>query len=71
MSALQWLCNVDKKEHNPKHRLNVFFQSLYNCLVRGARAVLQFYPQDAEQLSMIQESAMRFVHFAGTLLHRR
>jgi hypothetical protein len=22
-----------------------FFQSLYNCLVRGAHAVLQFYPE--------------------------
>lgn len=61
VSALQWLCNADKKDHNPKHRLNVFFQSLYNCLVRGARAVLQFYPADGAQLAMISDSAMRCV----------
>ena len=60
ISALQWLCNADKKEHNPRHRLNVFFQSLYNCLTRGARAILQFYPSDPSQMEMITNSAMKY-----------
>ena len=33
VSALQWLCNADKKSHNPLKRLYRFFSSLYACLV--------------------------------------
>lgn len=33
ISALQWLCNADKKEHNVPKRLFKFFSSLYACLV--------------------------------------
>lgn len=33
ISALQWLCNADKKGHNPAKRLNKFFSSLYSALV--------------------------------------
>jgi 18S rRNA (guanine1575-N7)-methyltransferase len=29
ISALQWLCNADKKVNNPVKRINVFFQKLY------------------------------------------
>jgi SAM-dependent methyltransferase len=39
ISVIQWLCNADKKEHVPQVRLRKFFQSLYNCLKRGARSV--------------------------------
>jgi len=67
VSALQWLCNADKREHNPKHRLNVFFQSLYNGLVRGARAVLQFYPEDPQQMELVTSSAMK-CGFTGGLV---
>jgi len=59
ISALQWLCNADKSTHIPKKRLNIFFQSLYNCLCRGGKAVLQFYPEDSAQVQMITESAMK------------
>ena len=48
ISAVQWLCYADKREDVPRQRLLRFFQSLYKCLRRGARAVLQFYPQDAD-----------------------
>lgn len=41
ISVLQWLCNADKRCHHPKRRLVQFFQSLYNCLKKGARAVFQ------------------------------
>lgn len=37
ISALQWLCNADKKHHVPYKRMVAFFQSLYNCLKRGAK----------------------------------
>ena len=33
ISAVQWLCNVDKKSHNPIKRLNKFFTQLYSALV--------------------------------------
>lgn len=33
ISALQWLCNADKKGHNPAKRLYKFFSSLYSALV--------------------------------------
>ncbi len=33
ISALQWLCNADKKSHNPHKRLYHFFSSLYASLV--------------------------------------
>eukprot|EP00965_Chrysotila_dentata_P173876 5740030-Pleurochrysis_carterae.AAC.1 len=45
ISALQWLCYSNDNNEDPRKRLTVFFQSLYKCLRRGARAVLQFYPQ--------------------------
>lgn len=34
ISALQWLCNADKKDHHPVKRLNKFFSTLYMALVR-------------------------------------
>lgn len=37
ISALQWLCNADKKSHIPQRRLSRFFKTLYTSLVRGAR----------------------------------
>ena len=48
-------------------RLHRFFQSLYKCLRRGARAALQFYPQNADQLQLITASAMR-AGFGGGLV---
>ena len=41
ISALQWLCNADKKSQQPHKRLYKFFSSLYACLKRGSRAVFQ------------------------------
>lgn len=34
ISALQWLCNADKSYHEPRKRLNKFFQTLHNCLAK-------------------------------------
>ena len=64
ISALQWLCYSNSALQNPRKRLTRFFSSLYTVLKRGGRAVLQFYPETAEQAVLITEMATR-VGFAG------
>ncbi|GMY35316.1 18S rRNA (guanine-N(7))-methyltransferase RID2 [Fagus crenata] len=64
ISAVQWLCNADKSSHDPRLRLKAFFGSLYRCLARGARAVLQVYPENISQRELILSFAMR-AGFAG------
>lgn len=59
ISALQWLCNADKKTHSPPRRLYCFFSSLYSVLSRGSRAILQLYPENSEQLELITAQAMK------------
>nr|KJB21995.1 hypothetical protein B456_004G025800 [Gossypium raimondii] len=56
ISAVQWLCNADKSSHEPRLRLK--------CLARGARAVLQVYPENIAQRELILSYAMRS-GFAG------
>ena len=67
ISALQWLCNADKTSHNPHKRLYKFFSSLYACLSRGSRAVLQFYPENPQQVEMITHQSMK-AGFTGGLV---
>jgi len=67
ISALQWLCYSNSKGQIPKKRLTRFFSSLYLVLRRGARAVLQFYPETAEQAILISECAAK-VGFAGGIV---
>lgn len=67
ISALQWLCYSNTKEQIPKRRLMRFFSSLYQVLRRGARAVLQFYPETSEHAILISECAAR-VGFAGGIV---
>eukprot|EP00468_Gymnochlora_sp_CCMP2014_P012985 CAMPEP_0167749974 /NCGR_PEP_ID=MMETSP0110_2-20121227/5722_1 /TAXON_ID=629695 /ORGANISM="Gymnochlora sp., Strain CCMP2014" /LENGTH=256 /DNA_ID=CAMNT_0007635221 /DNA_START=45 /DNA_END=815 /DNA_ORIENTATION=+ len=67
ISAIQWLCNADKRSHIPQRRLKVFFNSLYRCLTKGARAVMQFYPETPQQVTMITTAAMR-AGFSGGLV---
>uniref|UniRef100_A0A914E6G4 18S rRNA (guanine-N(7))-methyltransferase n=1 Tax=Acrobeloides nanus TaxID=290746 RepID=A0A914E6G4_9BILA len=59
ISAIQWLCHANSNKENPRKRLLFFFQSLYACLARGARAVFQFYPQNAAQSELITEQATK------------
>lgn len=59
ISVLQWLCHSSKRGEVPQRRLRAFFQSLYNALRRGAKAVLQFYPSSPEQVDMIAKAAMK------------
>lgn len=67
ISALQWLCNADRKENVPFKRLKLFFERLFSCLRKGARAALQFYPETAGQVEMITAAAMR-AGFGGGLV---
>mmetsp|Transcript_58565 Transcript_58565/g.156778 ORF Transcript_58565/g.156778 Transcript_58565/m.156778 type:complete len:280 (-) Transcript_58565:263-1102(-) len=67
ISALQWLCNCDKRGHEPFKRLKLFFERLYSCLRKGARAALQFYPETAGQVEMITAAALR-CGFGGGLV---
>jgi 18S rRNA (guanine1575-N7)-methyltransferase len=67
ISAVQWLCNADTAGADPRARLRRFFASLYRCLCRGARAVLQLYPSGPEQAEMITSAALR-VGFSGGLV---
>ncbi|CAH1801314.1 unnamed protein product [Owenia fusiformis] len=67
ISALQWLCNADKKSHHPPKRLHKFFSTLYAAMSRGSRAVFQLYPENSLQLEMITQQAMK-AGFTGGLV---
>ncbi len=43
-------CLQDQTGHEPRKRMRRLFESLYACLVRGGRAVLQIYPENAQQV---------------------
>lgn len=68
ISALQWLCNADKKWHNPVKRLYKFFSTLYTALVRGGKAVFQFYPESPAQVELITAQAMRAGFTGGVVI---
>lgn len=68
ISALQWLCYANKTSHNPTKRLYRFFSTLYGCLSRSARAVLQFYPENSEQVELITAQATKAGFFGGVVV---
>ncbi|KAK9810212.1 hypothetical protein WJX72_006710 [[Myrmecia] bisecta] len=67
ISAVQWLCNADHRGQEPRKRMRRFFESLYACLTRGARAILQIYPENADQAHLLTSSAMK-AGFTGGLV---
>ncbi|KAK3792367.1 hypothetical protein RRG08_045911 [Elysia crispata] len=67
ISALQWLCNADKKYHSPAKRMLVFFRTLYAVMSRGSRAVFQLYPENSAQLELLTQQAMK-AGFTGGLI---
>jgi len=67
ISALQWLCNADHKDHIPHKRLRAFFTALYKSLAKGARAIFQFYPETPQQMELITTQAMK-AGFSGGLV---
>lgn len=68
ISALQWLCNADKSSHRPVQRLLSLFTSLYACLARGSRAVFQFYPENASQVELVTNQAMKAGFSGGVVV---
>ncbi|GMM36196.1 18S rRNA (guanine1575-N7)-methyltransferase [Saccharomycopsis crataegensis] len=64
ISAIQWLCNADTANNDPKTRLKRFFNTLYGSLKRGGKFVAQFYPANDEQLTSIT-SAAKVAGFGG------
>ena len=67
ISALQWLCYSNSASQVPKRRLLRFFSGLYSILKKSGRAVLQFYPETAEQAVLISECATA-VGFGGGIV---
>jgi len=68
ISALQWLCYANKTSHHPAKRLLQFFSTLFACLSRNARAVLQFYPENSEQVDLITTQAIKAGFFGGVII---
>lgn len=67
ISAVQWLCNADSSLADPVKRIRTFFRTLYQCLSKNARAVLQIYPKDEHQSEMLTRAAME-AGFSGGLV---
>jgi len=67
ISAIQWLCNADHADANPKKRLQRFFETLYASLKRGGKAICQFYPSNQEQTDQISHAA-KVAGFGGGLI---
>lgn len=68
ISALQWLCNAEKTSHSPAKRLLRLFSTLYTCLSREGRAVFQFYPENAHQVELINQQALKAGFTGGIVI---
>lgn len=55
ISAIQWLFQSFKKEHNPQKRIKTFFKGLYSTIKRTA--VLQFYCSE-KQIEILKKEAI-------------
>lgn len=67
ISVIQWLCNADTANADPKKRLLLFFNTLYASLKRGGKFVAQFYPMNDAQTQSILNAA-KVAGFGGGLL---
>lgn len=67
ISAIQWLCNADTANVDPKKRLMRFFNTLFASLKRGGKFVGQFYPMNDDQIDSILSSA-KVAGFQGGLV---
>jgi len=61
VSVLQWLLNAETSHptSSPPHRLTRFFTTLYAALKNPSRAVLQFYPNTDDQITLITSIAQK------------
>lgn len=69
VSAIQWLC-YEAKHHKktPRDRLRAFFKDLRKLLRPGARAVLQFYPEQPEDATQICDAAIHCGFSGGVVV---
>ncbi|CAG5119850.1 unnamed protein product [Candidula unifasciata] len=69
ISALQWLCNADKKCRSPAKRMLKFFRTLYSVMRNGTRAVFQLYPENSARLELLTQQAMKAGFTGGLVVH--
>eukprot|EP00470_Lotharella_oceanica_P015450 CAMPEP_0170190790 /NCGR_PEP_ID=MMETSP0040_2-20121228/50162_1 /TAXON_ID=641309 /ORGANISM="Lotharella oceanica, Strain CCMP622" /LENGTH=247 /DNA_ID=CAMNT_0010438729 /DNA_START=30 /DNA_END=773 /DNA_ORIENTATION=+ len=67
ISAVQWLCVKQTPDQDPARRLKLFFKTLRKCLAFDARAVLQVYPENTDQMDMLATAA-RNAGFEGGIV---
>ena len=67
ISAIQWLWLLIQQRSGPKVASQSLLSALYSVLKRDAKAILQFYPENAEQAYLIAQAASK-VGFAGGVL---
>lgn len=68
ISALQWLFHSNRSYEHPKRRLLRLFSTLQSALTRSARAILQFYPSNAEQIDMALSCASKAGFSGGVVV---
>ncbi|ELP92143.1 hypothetical protein EIN_381000 [Entamoeba invadens IP1] len=68
ISAIQWLCQSDKRSQNPLSRLRKLFESLFGCMKRGSRCVFQLYPESHFDLEMITNAAAKAGFTGGVVV---
>lgn len=68
ISTVQWLCTAFRSAHNPRSRIKRFFETLFACLRKGTRAVLQLYPENKQQLDMLTMAALRSGFTGGVVV---
>lgn len=59
VSAIQWLFQTFKKEHDPRKRIRTFFTSLYSISKTNTRCVLQFYLKNKKDIEILKNEALR------------
>ncbi|KAF9762606.1 putative 18S rRNA (guanine-N(7))-methyltransferase [Nosema granulosis] len=59
VSAIQWLFQTFKKEHDPRKRIRNFFTSLYSISKTNTRCVLQFYLKNKKDVEILKNEALR------------
>ncbi len=68
VSVLQWLFHSNRSFEHPKKRLSRLFVTLHSALTRSARAVLQFYPSNSEQIDLALACASKAGFSGGVVV---
>ncbi|OAF66403.1 Bud site selection protein 23 [Intoshia linei] len=68
ISAVQWLCVSNSSSENPVARLYKLFTTLFAIMTRNSKAVFQIYPENDQQLNLIQNQALKAGFVGGTIV---